>query len=122
MDLSFLDGLSYYENLKQQVGYFDIAGLGYHYPVKGSEVFVGTILPEPTNAYDSDARIIIRSDGQKVGYIPRAQHRKYQEFNPENVVCPFVGEIKVSGRGGVQARVKAIIPKSKDFVMKGIEG
>lgn len=121
IDLSFLDDLVFYSNLKEKYDDFDIVGIHYHYPDKSNHTIVGTISPEPSNVHDSRAQVVVRSDGQKVGYIPRAQQSRYEAFNKRNVICPFVGTIKVNSRGDMVALITAILPVDKERVRKAIE-
>ena len=43
------------------------------------------------------------------------------DFNEDDVVCPFVGEIELDGRGWMTAEIKVIIPTSIEFVRDEIE-
>ena len=82
---------------------------------------VGYVKPEPTNPHDSRAQAVYRYDGKLLGYIPRKQQDWYEDFNQQNVVCPFVGEIMVDRRGWMTAEIKAIIPVNKSYVQEEIE-
>ena len=120
-DLSFLDSLYYYEHLQENTETFDIAGLTYHCTVLDRGPIVGYVKPEPTNPHDSRAQAVYRYDGKLLGYIPRKQQDWYEDFNQQNVVCPFVGEITVDRRGWMTAEIKAIIPVNKSYVQEEIE-
>lgn len=120
-DLSFLDTLEYDENLEENTETFDIAGLTYHCTVLDRGQIVGYVKPEPTNPHDSMAQAVYRYDGKLLGYIPRKQQDWYEDFNQQNVVCPFVGEISVDRRGWMTAEIKAILPVNKEFVQEEIE-
>jgi len=121
VDLSFLDSLDYYEDLEENSETFDISGLRYHCTVYDCGKVVGVVKPDPSNTHDSRAQAVIRSDGKLLGYIPRTQLDWYEDFNGENVECPFIGEIEVDGNGWMQAEIKVIIPSSIEYVKEEIE-
>ena len=117
VDLSFLDRLDYSEDLEENTETFDITGLRYHCTVKDCGTIVGVVKPEPSNVHDARAQAVIRSDGKLLGYIPRTQLDWYEDFNEQNVPCPFVGEIELDrGSARLIAEIKVIIPTSKEFV------
>ena len=121
MDLSFLLDLDYYEDLEENSETFDITGLRYHCTVHDCGKIVGFVKPDPTNVHDVRAQAVYRSDGKLLGYIPKTQLDWYEDFNEEDVVCPFVGEIELDGRGWMQAEIKVIIPSSIEYVRDEIE-
>ena len=122
MDLSFLDTLDYYEDLEENTETFDITGLRYHCTVKDCGKIVGVVKPEPSNVHDNRAQAVIRSDGKLLGYIPRTQLDWYEDFNEQNVVCPFVGEIELDrSTARLIAEIKVIIPVSQEYVEEEIE-
>lgn len=121
IDLSFLDTLDYSEDLEENTETFDITGLRYYCTVHDCGKIVGVVKPEPSNVHDSRAQAVIRSDGKLLGYIPKTQLDWYEDFNEEDVVCPFVGEIELDGRGWMQAEIKVIIPSSIEYVRDEIE-
>ena len=122
MDLSFLDTLDYYEDLEENSETFDITGLRYHCTVHDCGKIVGIVKPEPSNVHDARAQAVIRSDGKLLGYIPRTQLDWYEDFNEQNVVCPFVGEIELDRSSArLIAEIKVIIPTSQEFVEEEIE-
>ena len=121
MDLSFLLDLDYYEDLEENTETFDITGLRYHCTVHDCGKIVGFVKPDPTNVHDVRAQAVYRSDGKLLGYIPKTQLDWYEDFNEEDVVCPFVGEIELDGRGWMQAEIKVIIPSSIEYVRDEIE-
>ena len=82
---------------------------------------VGIVRPEPSNVHDPRAQAVYRNDGKLLGYIPRTQLDWYEDFNEQNVPCPFVGEIEVDGRGWLIAEIKVIIPTSREYVKIEIE-
>ena len=122
MDLSFLDTLDYYEDLEENTETFDITGLRYYCTVHDCGKIVGYVKPEPSNVHDNRAQAVIRSDGKLLGYIPRTQLDWYEDFNEQNVVCPFVGEIELDrSTARLIAEIKVIIPTSNEFVEEEIE-
>ena len=121
LDLKFLEDLDYYEDLEENSETFDIAGLRYYCTVHDCGTITGIVKPDPSNTHDSRAQAVIRSDGKLLGYIPQSQLDWYQDFNDQNVVCPFVGEMDMDSRSGLQAEIKVIIPTSLGFVTDEIE-
>ena len=122
MDLSFLDTLDYYEDLEENTETFDITGLRYHCTVHDCGKIVGYVKPEPSNVHDARAQAVIRADGKLLGYIPRTQQDWYEDFNEQNVVCPFVGEIELDrSTARLIAEIKVIIPVSQEYVEEEIE-
>ena len=121
MDLSFLDNIDYSDDLEENTETFDITGLRYHCTVHDCGKIVGFVKPEPSNVHDPRAQAVYRNDGKLLGYIPRTQLDWYEDFNEQNVPCPFVGEIEVDGRGWLVAEIKVIIPTSREFVEEEIE-
>ena len=99
VDLSFLDRLEYDDALEENTETFDIAGLRYHCTEEDCGTIVGYVKPEPSNQHDPRAQAVFRSDGKLLGYIPRTQLDWYEDFNEDNLVCPFVGEMGKDGRG-----------------------
>ena len=122
MDLSFLDTLDYYEDLEENTETFDITGLRYYCTMHDCGKIVGYVKPDPSNVHDARAQAVIRSDGKLLGFIPRTQLDWYEDFNEQNVVCPFVGEIELD-RSTVRliAEIKVIIPTSQEYVQEEIE-
>lgn len=122
LDLSFLDDIDYDEDLEENTETFDITGLRYHCTVHDCGKIVGMVKPEPSNVHDSRAQAVYRNDGKLLGYIPCTQLDWYDDFNEENVPCPFVGEIELD-RSSAQliAEIKVIIPSSREFVQGEIE-
>ena len=121
MDLSFLDNIDYSDDLEENTETFDITGLRYHCTVHDCGKIVGIVRPEPSNVHDPRAQAVYRNDGKLLGYIPRTQLDWYEDFNEQNVPCPFVGEIEVDGRGWLIAEIKVIIPTSREYVKVEIE-
>ena len=121
LDLSFLNNIDYSDDLEENTETFDITGLRYHCTVHDVGKIVGVVKPEPSNVHDPRAQAVYRNDGKLLGYIPRTQLDWYEDFNEENVPCPFVGEIEVDGRGWLIAEIKVIIPSSREYVEEEIE-
>ena len=121
VDLSFLDKLDYSEDLDENTETFDVVGLRYHCTAHDCGKVVGIVKPEPSNVHDPRAQAVYRNDGKLLGYIPRTQLDWYEDFNEENVPCPFVGEIEVDGRGWLIAEIKVIIPSSREYVEEEIQ-
>ena len=121
LDLSFLDNIDYSDVLEENTETFDVTGLRYHCTVHDVGKIVGIVKPEPSNVHDPRAQAVYRNDGKLLGYIPRTQLDWYEDFNEENVPCPFVGEIEVDGRGWLIAEIKVIIPSSREYVEEEIE-
>jgi hypothetical protein len=121
-DLSFLDKIGYYEDLEENTETFDISGLRYYCTVHDCGKIVGIVKPEPSNTHDPRAQAVIRSDGKLLGYIPRTQQDWYEDFNEQNVVCPFVGEIELDrSNASLIAEIKVIIPSSREYAREQIE-
>ena len=116
LDLSFLDNIDYSEDLEENTETFDITGLRYHCTVHDCGKIVGVVKPEPSNVHDPRAQAVYRNDGKLLGYMPRTQLDWYEDFNEENVPCPFVGEIELDSRGWLIAEIKVILPSSKEYV------
>lgn len=122
VDLSFLGNLEYDEDLEENTETFDITGLRYHCTVHDCGKIVGIVRPEPSNVHDNRAQAVIRNDGKLLGYIPRTQLDWYEDFNENNVTCPFVGEIELDrSRAALIAEIKVILPSSEEFVREEIE-
>ena len=122
MDLSFLDNIDYSDDLEKNTETFDITGLRYHCTVHDCGKIVGIVKPEPSNVQDPRAQAVYRNDGKLLGYIPRTQLDWYEDFNEQNVPCPFVGEIELDrSTARLVAEIKVIIPTSQEFVEEEIE-
>jgi hypothetical protein len=122
MDLTFLDDIEYSDDLDEDTETFDVTGLRYHCTVYDCGKIVGVVVPEPSNVHDSRAQAVIRNDGKLLGYIPRSQLDWYEDFNEDNVSCPFVGEIGLdNSTSRLVAEIKVILPSSREFVEEEIE-
>ena len=122
LDLQFLDTIDYSEDLEENTETFDITGLRYHCTVYDCGRIVGIVKPEPSNVHDARAQAVIRNDGKLLGYIPRTQLDWYEDFNEQNLPCPFVGQIELDrSSASLIAEIKVIIPSSREFVEREIE-
>ena len=122
IDLSFLGNIDYSDDLEENTETFDITGLRYHCTVHDCGKIVGIVKPEPSNVHDPRAQAVYRNDGKLLGYIPRTQLDWYEDFNEQNVPCPFVGEIELDrSTARLVAEIKVIIPTSQEFVEEEIE-
>ena len=122
LDLSFLDNIDYSDDLEESTETFDITGLRYHCTVHDCGKIVGIVKPEPSNIHDPRAQAVYRNDGKLLGYIPRTQLDWYEDFNEENVPCPFVGEIELDRSSArLIAEIKVIIPSSREYVEEEIK-
>ena len=122
LDLSFLDNIDYSDDLEENTETFDITGLRYHCTVHDVGKIVGIVKPEPSNVHDPRAQAVYRNDGKLLGYIPRTQLDWYEDFNEENVPCPFVGEIELDRSSArLIAEIKVIIPSSREYVEEEIK-
>ena len=122
LDLQFLDTIDYSNELEENTETFDITGLRYHCTVYDCGKIVGIVKPEPSNVHDSRAQAVIRNDGKLLGYIPRTQLDWYEDFNEQNIPCPFVGQIELDRSSATLiAEIKVIIPSSREYVEREIE-
>ena len=122
MDLQFLDTIDYSNDLEENTETFDITGLRYHCTVHDCGRIVGIVKPEPSNVHDARAQAVIRNDGKLLGYIPRTQLDWYEDFNEQNLPCPFVGQIELDrSSASLIAEIKVIIPSSREYVEREIE-
>ena len=122
LDLSFLDNIDYSDDLEENTETFDITGLRYHCTVHDVGKIVGIVKPEPSNVHDPRAQAVYRNDGKLLGYIPRTQLDWYEDFNEQNVPCPFVGEIELDRSSArLIAEIKVIIPSSREYVEEEIK-
>lgn len=115
---SYLFSLNYYENLSEEVYQTIISGMKYYCSPSDIGPVNGTVRPEPDNPHDPRAQVVIRSDGKKLGYLPRHVLDEYEEFNKDNLVCPFSGSISVDRHGWYGAYIRIALPHSRDFVEK----
>ena len=115
---SYLYYLDYYSDLRADLMETEVTGMRYYCSLADVGLVNGTVSPEPNNPHDPRAQVVIRADGKKLGYIPRTALRGYEEFNPRNLVCPFVGRVSVDRQGYMKADIMVALPVSRDWVKK----
>lgn len=113
---SFLYRLEYNEDLEQDTMETEIVGMNYYISESDTGPVKGIVKPEPGNPHDHRAQVVIRSDGKKLGYLPRHSHDEYELFNMDGIVCPFAGEIIMDKNGFFHADILIALPESRDFV------
>ena len=118
----FLDTLDYDDDLVEFSEIFSVTGMRYYCTDADLGLVFGTVRPEPANMHDPRAQVVKLPGGRTIGYIPRHQLNEYEDFNEENVVCPFIGEITKDEKGWFQAEILVIIPVSKDYVQEEFKG
>lgn len=94
----------------------EITGMRYYCTMADVGLVNGTVRPEPGNPHDVRAQVVIRADGKKLGYIPRRDLDEYEDFNDDDLVCPFAGEVKVDPNGYMHANILVALPESLKFV------
>ena len=113
---TFLYNLKYNGNIVGDTMETEIAGMQYYCSPSDVGPGNGTIWHEPNNPKDPRARVVIRDDGKKIGYLPRYALNEYEAFNDKNLVCPFAGRIRVDQRGFLRADILVALPESREFV------
>ena len=91
-----------------------VAGLKFHVPAGSSGAFFGLAVPDPDNKYDKNAVMIVTTDGQMIGYIPKDDlkvFRKWSEGNP----IPCVGYYEPDGES-FHSNMKCIRPYTEEFI------
>ena len=117
---SYLYYLDYYADLRSDLMQAEVTGMRYYCSLADVGLVNGTVRPEPENPHDPRAQVVIRADGKKLGYIPRTALRGYEEFNPRNLVCPFVGRVSVDRQGYMKADIVVALPVSRDWVKEAL--
>lgn len=121
LDLSFLDTLDYYEFLDENTETFDIDEVQDFCNLYDAGTIVGVVKPETWSLIPRPgAKAIFDHEGGRLGFIPSTQLKWFNEFNQQEVVCPFVGRIDIDENGCLVGEIKAIIPTSREFVEKEI--
>jgi hypothetical protein len=121
LDLSFLDTLDYYEFLDENTETFDIDEVQDFCNLYDAGTIVGVVKPETWSLIPRPgAKAIFDHEGGRLGFIPSTQLKWFNEFNQQEVVCPFVGRVDIDENGGLVGEIKAIIPTSREFVEKEI--
>lgn len=113
---TFLYSLDYDEDICGDTMETQITGMRYYCHLEDLGPVNGTVRPEPDNPHDPRAQVVIRSDGKKLGYIPRFALDEYEDFNEYGHVCPFAGLVKVDHNGYMHADILVALPESMDFV------
>ena len=113
---SYLYRIDYDEDLEQETMETEIVGMNYYISESDIGLVNGTVQSEPNNPHDHRAQLVLRSDGKKLGYIPRRDLDDYEDFNEDDVVCPFAGEITMDDNGFFHADILVALPESRDFV------
>ena len=117
---SFLYSLEYDGNLVPQTLETEITGMRYYCTLADLGPVNGTVSPEPENPHDPHAQVVVRSDGKKMGYIPRYLLPEYEDFNPKGRVCPFAGRVTVDRKGYMHANIRVALPSSREEVKKAL--
>lgn len=117
----FLDTLDYDEDLDENSETFSVTGLRYYCTDDDLGLIFGTVCPEPSNVHDYRAQAVKLPDGRTLGYIPRSELDDYEDFNEDNVVCPFIGELYKDEKGWFQAEILVVIPASREYVQEEFE-
>jgi hypothetical protein len=76
----------------------------------------GIVKPEPENQHDPRAHVVLRADGKKLGYIPRSALDDFEDFNEDDLVCPFAGRVKITHQGYIWADILVALPESLEYV------
>ncbi len=113
---SFLYGLEYDEDLDQDFMDCDVVGMQYNCGDSLLGLVNGTVVPEPGNVHDVRAQAVFAADGRKIGYIPKIAQDDYEEFNPDDLICPFAGSITKDESGRFHCEVRIVLPESRDYV------
>ena len=95
----FLDTLEYDEDLAESSEFFSVNGLRHYCTDRDLGVIFGTVRAEPSNPHDPRAQAVKLHDGRTIGYIPRNELDEYEDFNEDNLVCPFSGTVTVDNNG-----------------------
>lgn len=119
--LTFLESLTYYESLEENTETFDIDEIQDFCKLYDAGSIMGVVKPETRSLIPRPgAKAIFDHEDGRLGFIPSTQLQWYNEFNPQDVICPFVGRIDIDRQGGLVGEIKAIIPTSREFVEKEI--
>lgn len=120
LDWSFLSTLDYDDSVDEDTMMTEVTGMRYYCSLADVGPVNGTVRPEPDNLFDPRAQVVIREDGKKLGYIPRRDLDDYEEFNEDNLVCPFVGRVTVDHNGYMSADILVALPESLEFVKEAL--
>ena len=98
------------------------AGMNVTIPYKSAVIPYLSELDETAREIGAVNVIRFLPDGRTIGYIPRNELDEYEDFNEDDAVCPFVGEITKGTGGWFQAEILVVIPASQDYVREEFEG
>ena len=118
----FLYSLEYDDSLSGDTMETEITGMRYYCTEDDLGLINGTVQPEPANPHDHRAHVVVRADGKKLGYIPRYDLDDYEDFNEDDLVCPFVGEAYMTSDGWMKADILVALPESREFVKEELSG
>ena len=113
---TYLDSLEMDEDLDGDSLETEVTGMRYYCTLADLGPVNGYVKPEPENPHDPEAQVVIRADGKKLGYIPKNALPEYADFNPEGLVCPFAGYVKVTRQGYLWADILVALPAGREFV------
>ena len=113
---TYLDALEMDEDLDGDSLETEVAGMRHYCTLADLGPVNGYVKPEPENPHDPEAQVVIRADGKKLGYIPKNALPEYADFNPEGLVCPFAGVVKVTRQGYLWADILVALPAGREFV------
>jgi len=113
---SFLYSLEYDDTILGDTFESEITGMNYCCSPSDVGPVNGIVVPEPNNPHDPRAQMVVRADGKKIGYIPRYALDEYEDFNEDNLICPFSGRITVDQNGYITAVILVALPESREFV------
>ena len=111
-----MNTLEYDDNLSCDMLETEITGMRYYCSLADLGPVNGIVKPEPENPHDPQAHVVLRSDGKKLGYIPRTALDDYKVFNEDDLVCPFAGRVKITYQGYIWADILVALPESLEFV------
>ena len=100
----------------------EVTGMRYYCSLADVGPVNGIVRPEPGNVHDRRAQVVIRADGKKLGYLPRYALDEYENFNVDNLECPFAGTVNVDKNGYMLAFILIALPVSPDFVKQELIG
>ena len=119
---AYLDNLKYDERQQNETMETEVTGMRYYCSLADVGPVNGIVRPEPGNVHDRRAQVVIRADGKKLGYLPRYALDEYENFNVDNLECPFAGTVNVDKNGYMLAFILIALPVSPDFVKQELIG
>lgn len=114
----YLSTLDYDEDIDGDTMEAEIAGMKHYCTLADLGPVNGIIKPEPENPHDPRAHVVLRADGKKLGYIPRSMLDDFEDFNGDDLVCPFAGQIKATPQGFLWADILIALPESLEYVLE----